>query len=512
MKNGLIYALFTVGCISFLAWPSLMLPFDGDAALFCVIAKELHFGKVLYLDQYEITNPGIIWFYQITGSFFGFSEIGIRRGEIIYWSIFVLSSSAWIRKKQQLNYWPMSTLFYVVFFYFASGYASPHHLTKTEGIVLPLMFFAIVFFCEAFNKDQKRYFEYAILSGLFIGFVLLFKLFYSVIFFLMYLGIIGLEITYDRRLFFRMVAIRSLGLLTGLSFVLLPTLLYFYFHSALEQLLQTLFVMPTLYLKEGRLAESERLIFSFKWFLLHYSVLSAIALAGFCFKFRLYRDRESFAFLIAIFAAMIVFILQRLSWWSYQTILTGGLIGCLASTTWPTLIDFFRFRLQPTRFEKAVGLGILFVCLLPVITPFGRTFLQVALSAKGGFSDESRRQFRNKTFVSCRLNSNEAVWFHNAFPNEEHIYVFGNPELYLETNTRPALRINTWSLELYPKVLRQQIIENFATAPPKIVYVDHLQFGYDMQIQEKLPELHLFLLSEYTIFHKSESGTWWVLR
>ena len=77
-------AAVIVALMAVVGWPSLAMPFRGDQALFAVVAEELGRGAVLYRDHWDITNPGVFWFYQVAGSLFGFTEEGIRLFEWLW--------------------------------------------------------------------------------------------------------------------------------------------------------------------------------------------------------------------------------------------------------------------------------------------------------------------------------------------------------------------------------------------------------------------------------------------
>lgn len=60
-------------------------PMAGDVALFLTGAQTLHDGGVLYLDFWDVKQPGIFYFSLLAGKLFGFTAIGLHAFEVVYW-------------------------------------------------------------------------------------------------------------------------------------------------------------------------------------------------------------------------------------------------------------------------------------------------------------------------------------------------------------------------------------------------------------------------------------------
>jgi hypothetical protein len=59
-------------------------PFAGDQTLFLLGAAALDRGEVLYVDFWDIKQPGIYLFFWLAGRLFGFSKIGVHLLELIW--------------------------------------------------------------------------------------------------------------------------------------------------------------------------------------------------------------------------------------------------------------------------------------------------------------------------------------------------------------------------------------------------------------------------------------------
>ena len=154
-----------------LAWPGLLLsllllaaagwaaagtPFRGDQALFTEYAKRMHAGAVLYRDLWEVTNPGVFWFYQLAGTAFGFTEDGVHLGEWLWWVGFVLVVGFAVKRAHGLSKWPLAPAVLVGGIYFLTSCSDPSHLTKAEGLAAFPLFLTAWLACMAVEKPRPN--------------------------------------------------------------------------------------------------------------------------------------------------------------------------------------------------------------------------------------------------------------------------------------------------------------------------------------------------------------------
>ncbi len=92
-------------------------------------------GAVLYRDVWDVTNPGVFWFYQSAGTCFGFGEDGIHLFEWLYWVAFVQGVAFAVKRAHALPRWPLAPAVLVGGLYYLTSCSDPSHLTKAEGLV-----------------------------------------------------------------------------------------------------------------------------------------------------------------------------------------------------------------------------------------------------------------------------------------------------------------------------------------------------------------------------------------
>ena len=68
----------------------LLTPFDGDQALFLYFAQAIDHGEKLYVDVWDMKQPGVFWFYWLGGKIFGSSELGVKLLELGWFLAFAL--------------------------------------------------------------------------------------------------------------------------------------------------------------------------------------------------------------------------------------------------------------------------------------------------------------------------------------------------------------------------------------------------------------------------------------
>ena len=501
-------AAVIVALMAVVGWPSLAMPFRGDQALFAVVAEELGRGAVLYRDHWDITNPGVFWFYQVAGSLFGFTEEGIRLFEWLWVTGLVVVAAEATRRGSGGDRLPLAAVLFVGVPYYLAGYANTSALTKTEGLVGLPMFLAIWLSARAAGRDG-RVVPLLVVAGFAGGMVVLFKV--------MLAGLLGVVWLYLAVEFVRTRGHRLKSLLTfvagltlGLSLALGPAVGYFAAHGMLEEAARTLFVMPPRFLAEGERAGIDRLAESTRWFLGQYApVLAAAVLATAC-QLRVRRDPVAIALGLALLASFGVLLAQRLSWWSYHFVLPGTLAGALAAYGLPAVSRAITDRLGrvPSVGERAVvavAAGVLF------LEPAGGLVYQ-ALKLTGhdfGVTARGRREFREATGTAYRLALTETAWLAEPGVEPGPILVCGDPLFYWLSGRKPAAKISGWSLQMYPDEVRRELATRVKDTSPAYVYVAARPEGYDELIARRYPDLSAVLKAEYVSVRRSVNGVWY---
>src|SRR6478736_4904963 len=126
-----------VALIGLLALLHIPFPFDHDQGLFMSGARAIAGGARLYVDFWDMKQPGIYWYYLAAGEAFGFDEVGLHLFDLLWtlalgWVIVRIASRA-LRSELLIALTPLICLgpFYAA--------TSPWHLSQVEIIVaLPL--------------------------------------------------------------------------------------------------------------------------------------------------------------------------------------------------------------------------------------------------------------------------------------------------------------------------------------------------------------------------------------
>src|SRR5690606_12764308 len=87
------YLVVAVLAVAFGAFKMVLLPFDGDQSIFALVGETIASGGRIYVDYWDVKQPGIFLFFAAAGSLFGFTSWGIHLFELIYW--FVASLIIW---------------------------------------------------------------------------------------------------------------------------------------------------------------------------------------------------------------------------------------------------------------------------------------------------------------------------------------------------------------------------------------------------------------------------------
>ena len=504
-------AALIVALMAAVGWPSLAMPFRGDQALFAVVAQEMSRGAVLYRDYWDITNPGVFWFYQLAGSLFGFTEEGVRLFEWLWVTALVLAVAEATRRAYGGDRLPLSAVLFVGVPYYLAGYANTSALTKTEGLVgLPI--FLAVWLSSQAVKGGGRVVPLLAMAGLAGGVVALFKVMLAGLLGVVWLYL-AIEFVRGRGRRVKSLLTFAAGLALGLSIALGPAAGYFATHGQLGEAARTLFVMPPRFLAEGERAGIDRLAESTRWFLGQYAPVVAAAVLATACRLGDRRDPVVIALGLALVASLGVLLAQRLSWWSYHFVLPGTLAGTLAAYGWPTVSRAVVNRLGriPSAGERAVAAlaaGVLF------LEPAGG-FVYQTLKLTGhdfGVTARGRREFREATGTAYRLALSETAWLAEPGVEPGPILVCGDPLFYWLSGRQPAAKISGWSLQMYPDEVRRELAARFRGAPPAYVYVATRPEAYDELVVRRYPDLSAVLTEDYTPIRRSANGVWYARR
>lgn len=497
--RGLLLSTFV---LALAGWAAAGTPFRGDQALFAENARRLQDGAALYRDVWDVANPNVFWFYQLAGTCFGFNEDGIHLFEWLYWVVFVQVVSFAVKRAHALNRWPLSPSFLIGGVYYLTSCSEPSHLTKVEGLVAFPLFLSAWLVSVAIETNRLNLWM-LFLAGLAAGAVLLFK--FAFVACVLAAWVPGTVIAFSRRQWWKLLALPC-----GLLFVLGLATVHFVIMGVTEEASRTFFVIPREMLKVAKLAGFDRLAHSIRWLAETHSPVFALAvfgtIAALCRRF----DPLVISLVLILVAAVPVVLIQRWSWWSYHMLLIGVPLSVLASVTWPVTIREVTIRLNRpfTVREKWVVSFVGLALFLPVLGHGANAYLRLA-SHHFGITTNDRAAARVQSGLASAVAATETEWLHQESARPGPIFVAGDPLFHILSGRRMCTAIHGWSLELITPELWQDLFDQLRVARPIYVFIDK---GYAELIEQQLPELRLWLASDYSECRNSVHGTWYERR
>jgi hypothetical protein len=494
------WAGLALGIIGAIGALKLLTPFDGDQALFLYFAQAIDQGERLYVDVWDMKQPGIFWFYWLGGKMFGFSEFSVKLLELGYLAAFAFSLIVCLRRCFHHRWLSSVVAIAALGSYYA--FAGTRELTQVEIIISLPVFLSAWLLAKDYASSGARMIGRGS-AGLFAGIAVTFKLFYAPIFIAFVLVAI-LEIwrrASPRPQLFR-AAFEVLWPFTiGVLMVLGAVSLILWRQGLFDELLWNSFVYPLLALGSsaegtdlGRLARnvSWMLASMGPWLLFALVAVSRVNDAG-----EPAIMRQMLAWLLV---ASVLIALQSLMFWKYHFLLLFVPIAVLAGRG----IDLLLIRLAgagPSRWLTPAALSLFFV--LPAMASIGyaaqRQAEQFQVTAVAGGDLEGYRRAVGRDYGWIREHLS---WLRNPAGGEP-IYVFGDPLIYLVVERRQAIPVNGWSWEAYPAQLWQDLPGALAAAKPGYIFVDHVALKL---IPEISPQTDSFIASDYALVLDLDKG------
>ncbi len=480
----------------------LFTPFDGDQALFLYFAQAIDHGETLYVDVWDMKQPGVFWFYWLGGKMFGFSELSVKLLELAWMLAFAICLIVCLRRC--FNYPWLSSVVAVAAIGSYYAFAGTREVTQVEMLISFPIFLSSWLLAADYHSPGTGAAGRG-LAGVFAGMSVSFKLFYAPIFIAFVL--VAIIVTWWRRQprpsFFRVAWSILWPFTIGVAVVLSTVSLILWRQGSFDILLWNSFVYPLLAL--GSSAEGTdlgRLARNFSWMLVSMAPWLLFAFVSLC---RLNDAREP-----AILRLMLAWLLvgsvliglQSLMFWKYHFLLLFVPIAVLAARGIDLLLTGLGGS-KSGRWLTPAMLSLFFV--LPAMGSIGyaaqrqaEQFQMVALRP-GTVDLESYRRAVGRDYGWIRENLSS---LRNPAGGEP-IYVFGDPLVYLITERRQAIPVNGWSWEAYPARLWQDLPQALMAARPGYIFVDQLA----MTLIPKLsPQTDAFIASDYAVVRELDKG------
>lgn len=356
-----------------------------------------------------------------------------------------------------------------------SGSSSWHLLQVEELVGLPL-FCCTWLLIEALRKPAKRL---AIASGVFAGIVLSFKLVLIVILVGLVVAVIfAMRATISRDVLRAAIGHWFIGILIPIAVVVG----YAALHSTEAATLRTTFLIPIQVLFSIEMhAPIARLTDSSLRFLLYFRGLILLGLIGLfsvdreCAQAKIWR----LVCIAWVVSDVIVIAIQISSWWQYHFLLLIPPVGILATLGLASIIRNGLASYKRAFVSLAVA-GIVAYVTVPLPQGAIGTIMRVGQERpfESAGSLERYRINTNSEYADALEESTLAR--HRAA--ETTVYVFGDPLIYLDSNTAQAIAMNSWAIQLFTPALWRQTVSELCEVRPEYVFVfdrflGHLQRG-----------------------------------
>jgi hypothetical protein len=449
-------------------------PFRGDQSLFTQYAARMHSGEVLYRDLWDVTNPGVFWFYQAAGTLFGFDENGIHFGEWLWFTTFVLTVQAVMVRRSGVP--TLAPAFLIGGWYSCTATADPSHLTKAEGLVAFPLFVAI-----AGLQSRRR--SVWLAAGVAAGVAVLFKFAFVL---LVLAGVLPRVIALVRIRNWRLLVVFAIGAIIPPALAIA----FFAWHDALPAVQEALVRAPREMLQHAVRADLARLMHGVRWCAETGTVLAVLALAGLLATPRWWCNSLLTGYIVMLPAALTVILVQRWSWWTYHFQLISLPLAVLASVTWPSAIASLSCR-------KWLWL------LVPLAAS---PALHGASAALRLFTSSNLTEARHNAGAAYRIAAEDAT---GCPPDADRIFVAGDPLIYDFTRRPQATQMHGWSLEFFGPGQWRQLYADLQAHHPAAIFIDQSVHGDDQLIRKHAPELWQWIQLNYSTAAVTPHGQWY---
>ncbi|GAA4543027.1 hypothetical protein [Pseudonocardia xishanensis] len=458
-----------------LSWMVMTWPFRGDQAIFSLIGRQVVGGQTLYVDLWDVKQPGIFLWYGL----FGFDELGMRALDVAM--AFAFGAVVWGLLRRRTGSARLRRLLP----FLATGVlllaAGPGDFGQLEMLCLvpAVGAFALV----AADPDRVPGLRRIALAGLCVGVVGVFKLLLA--------GVVGVALLVHLGFTLRRHRIAAGVVLTAASFV--PVLAVLGWLATQGALRETLHVWIVEAARMGA-APGSRSVSRIAEGLGRYVawMFPVVALAGWRAA-GAWRRRDALDLaMIAFVVADVVAIATQFAWW-YQWYFASAPLVVLA------LRALGSVRWRP---RTAAVVGVL---CLPMLAHAGSWVLPTLLDG-GGLTAASRERIDERVADYDTLRTEIAA---AGLRPGDSLYVLGDPLYNRLSGTPLTVRFDGWTYDLMSDDQWSEVAAEVATTRPSVVLVDA---GAAEWVADRGRAVGAELSRDYLPYRTSEQGTWYRLR
>jgi len=492
----------------------LEVPLHRDQALWAWYASQMHDGKLLYVDLWDVKQPGAYLFYFAGGAMFGFNERGIHLLELAWMLALAVAVMAAMRTELRHRWLACVAPAAVLLPYYALAHMT--RLTQTEALAwLPLFLAAWCLAVSAERTAKGRLpagMLLALLGGLAAGGATLFKhLFAPIPVGCLLIASVWLFRRADaaglRRVLVGLWLPFAVGVIVvwaGVSAVLLAM-------GAFDAFFESNFLYPLNAMGLLPSAPLSRLLFTFVYLGMALAPWLLLLLVGLPL---LRRSRHGLLVQMLIGwvgFGLLVLLVQKNAWWTYQGQILYLPLGLLAIVAVDLGLEWLTGPSGARPAARATLAPLLAFVLLGAIIagyayPAGDRAYQIYKAAvvdKVGIEGFRRRL--NAEYAAGAA----AADFLADKPGSAPIYVFGNPLIHLRSGRPQASAVHGQSAEYLLPTHWQRLSQDLTTRPPEFIYIETDSAD---SVERHSPAIAAMLVSRYQVVRADQDGRWYALR
>jgi Dolichyl-phosphate-mannose-protein mannosyltransferase len=477
-------------------------PFWGDQALFTYAAHGIRHGDRLYVDIWDVKQPGIYLWYLGAGTLFGFHEAGMHIAELL-WSVAFAACIQRMMRDRVTHRWvaDIAPLFTIGAFYAA---ARAWDLTQIEYLVAFPLALSLWAAADAGDTGPSRT-RRLLLSGVMASAVVYFKLVYVLVPVVFW---VYLLIDRRRREHTRDTSREALVLLGGLAAPLLPLLAYFVREHLLGTIWWTYVTYPPKIVHSIDPPPFSRLKDSVGFFVRNFAWLAAPAVAGLgALRTGGGRRRDPLVVGLVIWFVVGWGTVMVQNQWGYQFMLMVPPLGLLAVFG----VDQLWSSWLRVGASRSVPITIAVVAALLALLPAKQAVHTIKTLVNDDFavSASSRHRFEAAFEPYYPQARAAAAFVQQPGRTPGAIHVEGNPLIQYLSGRPYALRAHGWAAEQFDDRLWKWTRDGLREKRPVYVFVD--QFSVDA-MKKNSPATLALIESMYCRAARVADGAWYALR
>ena len=488
--------LIAWGLFALSAATSLWVPFTGDQYFFAVGAREIAGGARLYLDFWDVKQPGIYWIY-LAASYFPLELAqAVRALEIVSWAVTSLLAMRIVAAATAGSSIAVMTPALVGG---AVLLAAPSwHLSQVESFaVLPLMYIA-----HELTGGRLRA-SYWLSVGVALACLAFLKLLLLAIGGMLVLaGLWQQSRTKPRATYGRLLVASAwvaCGFLVTAGILSIPLLM----SGSFSEFIRVSFVYPFSVLTADSAAPISRLLGSLLWLLATSFPLAILAAVS------LFRSASPGAravkliLIVWLVAALFVMLIQRNSWWAYHTTLLKPpllMLGLIVLAQLAARADWWPEC--PTL--KLAGGSLCLLFALAAAPAYSQLQRKLDLAFVFTISYEDQQRYLNALAPGYPAVQRQSQW--SRAQRASSLCVIGDPAVLFFAGKQCPVSVATWSGAALSKEMWRRMATEFSLTRPELVYVA----TSDRQaVEAHAPVLLLWLEANYDFVAPGQGTDRW---